>query len=116
MEGASVINECKHQKLHLELASGIFEQINNDGEVVVTSFNTHGTPLIGYRISDSMAFADKTEKCSCGMESPLVKKIDGRGSDFIYTAGGAKIKGGNIASVFKNIPNAIFGLKLYRIK
>lgn len=107
-EGAPFVTECKEQRLHVELASGVFEHFEKDNnEVLVTSFTTHGTPLIRYRIGDAMTMEDSGKKCACGMESPLVKQIQGRKLDFLYTAEGAKINGGNIANLFKNMPNAL---------
>jgi len=106
-EGAPFITECKHKSLHVELSSGVFEKFENGSdEVLVTSFTTHGTPLIRYKIGDSLRMKNDS-KCSCGLESPLVEEIYGRKLDFLYTAEGAKINGGNVANLFKNMPNAL---------
>lgn len=107
-EGAPFVTECKEQVLHMELASGVFEhfEVGSD-EVLVTSFTTHGTPLIRYRIGDSMKFDESSNMCECGMESPLVVEIQGRRLDFLYTADGAKINAGNVSNLFKNMPNAL---------
>jgi len=116
-EGAPFVTECKHQKLHVELASGVFETVDEKtNEIVVTSFTTHGTPLIRYAIGDLMEFEDETIMCECGNESPLVRKIEGRKLDFLYNAEGAKINSGNIANLFKNFPNAIIGAQLKQEK
>lgn len=107
-EGAPFVTECQEQVLHVELASGVFEHFeDNSDEVLVTSFTTHGTPLIRYRIGDSMKFDQSINTCECGMESPLVEEIQGRRLDFLYTSDGAKINGGNVANLFKNMPNAL---------
>lgn len=107
-EGAPFVTECENQVLHMELASGVFEHIEEDSdEILVTSFTTHGTPLIRYRIGDSMTFADSSVSCECSNEAPIIKEIQGRKLDFLYTADGAKINGGNVANLFKNMPNAL---------
>lgn len=107
-EGAPFVTECEKQVLHVELASGVFEQFEeNSDEVLVTSFTTHGTPLIRYRIGDSMTFDLDNTRCMCGTDSPIVKAIQGRKLDFLYTSDGAKINGGNVANLFKNMPNAL---------
>lgn len=107
-EGAPFVTECKHQNLHVELASGVFEHFEEGSdEVLVTSFTTHGTPLIRYRIGDAMRFAPSDDTCPCGMQSPLVESIQGRRLDFLYTAEGAKVNAGNVANLFKNMPNAL---------
>jgi phenylacetate-CoA ligase len=107
-EGAPFVTECSNQKLHIELASGVFEYFEEgNDEILVTSFTTHGTPLIRYRIGDSMTFENADKACVCGNDSPLVQEIQGRKLDFLYTAEGAKINGGNVANLFKNMPNAL---------
>ncbi len=115
-EGAPFVTECPNQKLHIELSSGVFEHISDDtDEVLVTSFSTHGTPLIRYRIGDSMIFDDNSI-CDCGLKGPLVKEIIGRRLDFLYTAEGAKINAGNVANILKNVPNTIIHAKFIQEK
>lgn len=104
-EGAPFVNECIAGSLHVEMSSGVFERTDND-EILVTSFSTNGTPLIRYAIGDSMIFADYTD-CACGVESQIISSIAGRNDDFIYGDNGAKINGGNVANLFKNMPNAL---------
>lgn len=106
-EGAPFVTDCPNQVLHMELASGVFEHIDDDDdEILVTSFTTHGTPLIRYRIGDRMSFPSR-KKCTCGLCGPIVDEIQGRRLDFLYTPEGAKINAGNVANLLKNIPNAV---------
>jgi phenylacetate-CoA ligase len=107
-EGAPFVTECSNRVLHMELASGVFEHFETDSdEILVTSFTTHGTPLIRYRIGDSMIFGKENSSCHCGINAPVIDGIHGRKLDFLYTSDGAKINGGNIANLFKNMPNAL---------
>lgn len=108
-EGAPFITECKNKKLHMQLHSGIFEHFEDENdEVLVTSFTTHGTPLIRYRIGDVISFDHNNGGCClCGDNQPIVKSIQGRKFDFLYNAEGVKINSANISNIFKNIPNAI---------
>ena len=105
-EGAPFVCECKNQVHHVELASGVFEKYNDTDEILVTSFTTHATPLIRYRIGDRMYF-DENAKCNCGNNSPIVTSIEGRRLDFLYSAEGAKINAGNVSNVLKYLPNAV---------
>jgi phenylacetate-CoA ligase len=104
-EGAPFIFECKNHKLHLELQSGVFEVLDdndlptNKGRLVVTSFTTHGTPLIRYDIGDSIELSNET--CTCGNNNPLVIEILGRIDDFIYSPEVGKINLGNISNTLK---------------
>ena len=105
-EGAPFVTECRNQVLHVDLSSGVFEHFNDTDEILVTSFTTHGTPLIRYRIGDRMTFAQKVT-CSCGCNEPIVLSIEGRRLDFLYTAQGAKINAGNVSNILKYLPNVV---------
>lgn len=105
-EGAPFVTECLQQVLHVGLASGVFEPYTENNEVLVTSFTTHGTPLIRYRIGDRMTF-DSNASCTCGDNEPIVRSIEGRRLDFLYTAAGAKINAGNVSNILKYLPNAV---------
>ena len=110
-EGAPFILECKNKKLHLELQSGVFEVLDDGnnpsmkGRLVITAFNTHGTPLIRYDIGDQIEL-DKG-LCSCGNNNPLVKQIMGRVSDYIYSEEIGKINLGNISNCLKGVNGII---------
>lgn len=115
-EGAPFITECEKQVAHMEMATGYIENINEtSSEVLVTSFTTHGTPLIRYRIGDSIEFSD-ANACDCGNESIIIKNIEGRALDFLYADNGSKINAGNIANVFKYISNAIIKAQIVQDK
>ncbi len=105
-EGAPFVYECQNQKLHMDLSSGVFENLENSDEILVTSFTTYATPLIRYRIGDRMVF-DKESICNCGNNSPIIESIEGRKLDFLYNSEGAKINGGNVSNILKYLPNAV---------
>lgn len=110
-EGAPFIFECINKKLHLELQSGVFEVLDDankpaqKGRLVVTSFNTHGTPLIRYDIGDDIELS--TEECDCGNNNPIVKQILGRTSDYIFSEETGKINLGNISNCLKGVKGII---------
>lgn len=111
-EGAPFVTECAAGALHVEPHSGVFEHREADSnEVLVTSFTTHGTPLIRYAIGDSMTFGP-SEMCSCGISSPTVTSIEGRKDDFLYTPEGGRINAGDVANLFKNMPNSLVRAQL----
>lgn len=115
-EGAPFVTECSHQVLHQELASGVFEHFEaGSHEVLVTSFTTHGTPLIRYRIGDSMVFASgEHSTCKCGLKAPVVQEIEGRKLDFLYTAQKAKVNAANVAGLFKELENTVIRAQLHQ--
>ncbi|MDI9521038.1 MAG: phenylacetate--CoA ligase family protein [Bacillota bacterium] len=106
-EGAPFVTDCPHQRLHMDLASGVFEHFGEGDEVLVTSFTTYATPLIRYRIGDSMVFSPEGQACPCGMQAPMVEEIRGRRLDFLYTPEGAKVNAGNVSNLLKNMPNSV---------
>lgn len=105
-EGAPFVTECQKQKLHVELNTGVFEFLES-GEILVTSFTTHGTPLIRYAIGDKMLLGNQNESCNCGLHGPLVRGIQGRRLDFLYKPDGAKINAGMVSNLLKYIPNSV---------
>lgn len=102
-EGASFVTECINGRLHYNMDTGIIEE--NDGDILITSFTSYGTPLIRYRIGDRMVFSK--EKCSCGSCHPIIERIEGRNTDYLYSKERGKINAANMSNVIKYIPNAI---------
>jgi phenylacetate-CoA ligase len=95
-EGAPFVIECPEGNLHMEMASGIFEIVDDsgnpaqEGEVLLTSFHAMETPLIRYRIGDRMRLSDQIG-CECGWDTPIVSEIMGRKTDYLDIPGRGKI-------------------------
>ncbi len=103
-EGAPFVTEWPDRKKRMELSTGVFEHLEGTNEILVTSFTTHGTPLIRYRIGDAMEWDEDGLKDEI---SPVVKSIHGRKLDFLYSAEGAKINAGNVSNLLKYLPNVV---------
>lgn len=107
-EGAPFILECAAGSLHIHPLTGIFEVVDESlnpaksGQMLVTSFTTYGTPLIRYRIGDSITLADASKQCSCGSIFPLVERIEGRTNDYILSPTHGKVNLGNISNSTKD--------------
>lgn len=112
-EGAPFILECDASRLHIHPLTGIFEVVDenlkptNSGEMLVTSFTTHGTPLIRYRIGDFITLDHPDNVCLCGSIFPLVKSIEGRTNDYILSPQNGKINLGNISNSTKDVKGII---------
>lgn len=112
-EGAPFILECTEGKKHLQLLTGVFEIVDennkptNSGELLVTSFNTHGTPLIRYKIGDRITLGDNSHNCKCGSPFPIVDSIEGRNTDYIESPLYGKVNLGNISNATKGIEGII---------
>ena len=105
-EGAPFVTECPEQRLHMERNTGVIE-LQPNGEILVTSFTTRGTPLIRYAIGDVMEAEDPGFRCPCGLHGPVIRQILGRRLDFLYRPDGAKINAGNVSNLLKYLPNSV---------
>ena len=63
-----------------------------------------------------MIFEDSDKRCKCGFNTPLVKSIEGRKVDYLYSTKGAKITLVNVANSFKYVPNTIIKAQLIQDK
>jgi phenylacetate-CoA ligase len=112
-EGAPFILECKSGRLHIHPLTGIFEVVDEsmqpakEGEILVTSFTTEGTPLIRYRVGDRIKLAPDGDSCECGSHFPIVESIEGRSSDYILTPSHGKVNLGNISNATKDVQGII---------
>ncbi|VWX38547.1 phenylacetate--CoA ligase family protein [Exiguobacterium oxidotolerans] len=103
-EGAPIVAECPYGKKHLHYEMGIIE-VETDGQILVTSFDTHGTPLVRYRVGDRMTLSHET--CRCGHGGPIIASIDGRGRSYIQLKNGHRIFEGELAGIVRAFPNCI---------
>lgn len=112
-EGAPFILECEHGGMHIHPLTGVFEVVDEnmqpaqEGEILVTSFTTEGTPLIRYRIGDHIKLAPEDQQCTCGSFFPLVEKIEGRSTDYIMSLTHGKVNLGNISNSTKSVEGII---------
>lgn len=108
-EGAPFITECPEGNLHYDMLTGIIEVVdknlkpNQEGEILVTSFTTKGTPLIRYKIGDHIKLSHSNEQCSCGQETPIVVEIQGRANDYILSPDRGKVNLGNLSNCTKGV-------------
>ena len=110
-EGAPFITECIENNLHYNMDTGVIESYSTEfgDEILVTSFTTHGTPLIRYRIGDKVIF--KEGKCPCGSVHPLVGAIEGRQVEYLLAKEGRKVSLSHLADVIKGLPNSIIKMQ-----
>ena len=112
-EGAPFILQCSRGRLHIHPLTGIFEVVDDEfqpareGEILVTSFSTRGTPLIRYRIGDRIKLGPEGDRCPCGSSMPLVEHIDGRSNDYILSREKGRVNLGNLSNCTKEAPGII---------
>lgn len=112
-EGAPFILECESGNLHIHPLTGIFEVVDEnlqpakDGQLLVTSFTTKGTPLVRYRIGDSIKLSSEDKICDCGSIFPLVDEIQGRTTDYLLSPTHGKVNLGNLSNSTKDVKGII---------
>ena len=99
-EKCCLAGECeKSNYYHIFPEYGYTELIGEDGnpadkenklgEIIATAFNNYVCPFIRYRTQDFAILSN--EKCGCGRNYKLFKKIEGRLQDFIVANDGSLI-------------------------
>lgn len=101
-EMVAAASECSSGRLHQWPEAGVVENVsgeaNDTGDLICTGLVNPDMPLIRYRVGDSGSLSD--ESCDCGRTLPLIKKIEGRCDDLIYTLDGRRV--GRLDPVFKD--------------
>jgi phenylacetate-CoA ligase len=97
-ECSALVMQCEHGGYHVIPEYGILELIGEKetlieeggtGEIVATGFNNYAMPLIRYKTGDMAGLA--TNKCLCGRDFPLVRRIEGRQQEYVVTKNGSLI-------------------------
>lgn len=108
-EGAPFIVQLPDGYMHECIDTGVFEHIKteNGTKLIVTAFHTHGTPLIRYDIGDNIVEFEPDEMPENKYAFPIIKAIDGRQADSLYSEERGHISIANLSNVVKNLPNAV---------
>jgi phenylacetate-CoA ligase len=112
-EGAPFIFECPQRSLHIDVTTGVFEVIDDEGrparegELLVTGFFTTETPIIRYRIGDRLRLAPPDARCACGWDTPLAEAVLGRVTDFIDVPGRGRIFNSQIGDCVKDVTTVV---------
>lgn len=75
------------------------------GELVITTLEKEGAPLIRYRTHDLTRIIPEDKPCPCGRHYPRIDVILGRTDDMVKVKG-VNIYPGQIDDVLKELPNA----------
>ena len=112
-EGAPWIVECERGRLHMDITTGVFEVIDEngdpaiEGEILVTSFVTRETPIIRYRIGDRIRLASPNAVCDCGWDTPLADAILGRATDYVEVPERGRIFNSQIGDCVKDVTSVM---------
>lgn len=95
-----IAHACPEGHMHITADDIVVEIIDKNGntlpkgesgEIVVTHMRTRDFPFIRYRTGDIGAIG--TTPCACGRGLPILEKIEGRTTDFIYAEDGTAMHG-----------------------
>lgn len=103
-EGAPFITENIHGELEINPESGVFEFQHiqdNIYELIVTGFYTTTTPLLRYRIGDSVELYDKLPT-NYTQKDIKIKKIIGRNNDFLVSNERGIVTNINLSTVIRD--------------
>ena len=109
-EISAISYECaKHNGLHINQEHVICEVLNGSdspivnvsGRVIATDLDNLVMPFIRYENGDLATLTDT--KCTCGVNQPLMKSIDGRSIDTITLKNGSKVHGVFFTDIFYEI-------------
>jgi phenylacetate-CoA ligase len=109
-EGGFISHECPAGSMHVIDQNIIVEYLRGDkpvgpgedGEIVVTHLDNWAMPFIRYRTGDVTQF--DTQRCKCGRRLSIMKKIQGRTTDFIVSPDGRWQHGLSLIYVIRDIP------------
>ncbi|MFV0342987.1 MAG: hypothetical protein ACK5JH_08830 [Anaerocolumna sp.] len=107
-EGAPFIIQCEFGGYHEAIDTGVFEHIPTEFGVklLVTGFDTYGTPLIRYDIGDLIRMADN-KTCRCKSKHPLIGGVIGRDSNYLVCKSKGRISLSQLSVIISELPGAI---------
>lgn len=89
-DAGHLADECPLGSLHIPAECTLLESEGRTadglGEILVTNLYSAAMPIIRYRTGDMGELADGL--CRCGRSLPVLKRVDGRRTDFLVTPGG----------------------------
>jgi phenylacetate-CoA ligase len=117
-EAGFIAHQCPAGAMHITAEDIIVEIADESGrpvgagcpgEIVVTHLATRDFPFIRYKTGDIGVYSD--EACACGRGLPLLKKVDGRTTDFVVAQDGTVMHGLALIYVVRDIA----GIRQFKI-
>jgi phenylacetate-CoA ligase len=96
-EGCGNASRCECGVYHEDFEYGILETVDEErvddghyrGKVVATGFGSYGMPFLRYEVGDAATWTSGI--CTCGRQSQLITRIDGRTEDYVITPEGRRV-------------------------
>ena len=120
-ENGIIAFQCPEGNLHImadHLCVEFLDENDNPvkpgqpGRIVITDLACHAMPLLRYDIGD--IGTPSAEKCSCGIELPLMEMVEGRKEDFIRKKNGELVHAAYLCYTLKE--DTVHEFKMYQKK
>ncbi|MDT3701029.1 MAG: phenylacetate--CoA ligase family protein [Thermincola sp.] len=118
-DGGIIAYQCQNGKMHLTAENVFVEVVDFDtkqpvnpgesGLLLVTDLNNFSMPRLRYQLGDVAALS--TDTCSCGLNLPILSKIDGREDDIFVAISGNYVHG----HFFNQITRKLKGIRQFQI-
>lgn len=118
-DGGILAYQCSRGNMHLTVENAYIEIVDvntkqpvppgSSGLVIVTDLNNYSMPRIRYQLGDVATLS--LDRCDCGVQLPLLEKIEGREDDIFVATNGAYVHG----HVFNHIARNLNGIKQFQI-
>ena len=95
-EGCGNASHCPNLVYHEDFEFGILEGAERDPgdparSILCTGFSSPAFPFIRYEVGDAGVWQGEADGCSCGRQSRVLLRIEGRKDDYVITPEGARI-------------------------
>ncbi|MBV7534764.1 glycosyltransferase [Duganella sp. sic0402] len=106
-----IAHECPEGGMHITAEDVIVEildtlgepvPVGENGTIVVTHLASHDFPLIRYATGDVGALDPRP--CTCGRGLPLLKRVEGRVTDFVVARDGTVMHGLALIYILRDMP------------
>jgi phenylacetate-CoA ligase len=117
-DGGFIAHQCPAGSMHITAEDIIVEIVDDNGkvlppgqpgEIVITNLATRDFPFIRYRTGDVGVLSEET--CACGRGLPLLKEIQGRGTDFVVAHDGTVLHGLSLVYIVRDL----IGVRAFKI-
>ena len=98
-ESGIIATECKFGNMHINVL-GVYVEVDDNGEIIVTNLVSHSFPIVRYRLGDVVKLSNR--KCLCGLNHPILEEVTGRVGKNIYGFHG-KYASLTLYYIFKNL-------------
>ncbi|MEX2207141.1 MAG: hypothetical protein WEF50_13010 [Myxococcota bacterium] len=107
----AIAAECRSGRLHQFPDNVVLEVVDERGRpvprgerghVLVTSLHNYVQPFIRYRLGDIAAWEPDTGPCSCGLDLPRLRALEGRDDDYLEYPDGRRMHPSRITVAVKS--------------